>query len=538
MARQTDLDLIGLHLHDNIPLSWQGLFKALTLNGRQLHEAELWFKDEKCSRYGNPLEWKDLLYGLATQEPVYEMNTVKFLPVFIHLPENIQHHLLAFLLQHRHELPTDCLQEFISSVQGFIENKESWCCVLFNMLSAFLLSLKTEKDLIFNVFCGYEYQFSSVNKEEVKCLTEELKSKKNRSTFHMYQYQDKEGTSCLSNMETDMAVQIEAPNIENERSISKEDTNKYNKDVICIDDGEDISEGETTIVQPAKRIKIEADFDTSEYVNHIMSLDHTISTPAECSLVLSQDVMLKVDKLREYWQNSSCAEVPTEIDIFLNSSLDEIKLICHRLQLNDMSESCLKNAFNSLVSLSDVISHNSCVEFLNQSMLNKILELKQSASRNLTDLIYLVAEKFSKPFIDSIVVTCIKTGSGNHQTEVICKVTKDVFNNAAKLYLLKQIRLNVEALDESIISIFQAVIDKKVEIEGSDLEEFLLFVSINSKDLINSTKYGKFLLALITKYGKQMSVADVKVITEVVHCHGTFLKKSLESALKRLKPVL
>ncbi|KAJ8298865.1 hypothetical protein KUTeg_022925 [Tegillarca granosa] len=253
-------------------------------------------------------------------------------------------------------------------------------------------SLKTEKDLISNVFCGYEYQFSSVNKEEVKCLTEELKSKKNRSIFHMYQYQDKEGTSCLSNMETDMAVQIEAPNIENERSISKEDTNKYNKDVICIDDGEDISEGETTIEQPAKRIKIEADFDTSEY--------------------------------------------------------------------------------------------------------------------------------------------------GNHQTEVICKVTKDVFNNAAKLYLLKQIRLNVEALDESIISIFQAVIDKKVEIEGSDLEEFLFFVSINSKDLINSTKYGKFLLALITKYGKQMSVADVKVITEVVHCHGTFLKKSLESALKRLKPVL
>lgn len=48
----------------------------------------------------------------------------------------------------------------------------------------------------------------------------------------------------------------------------------------------------------------------------------------------------------------------------------------------------------------------------------QILELKQSASRNLTDIIYLVAEKFPKPFIDSIVVSCVKTENGRY----ICKL--------------------------------------------------------------------------------------------------------------------
>lgn len=540
MSRQTgasghgDSDLICLY--DHIPVSWQGLFKALTAKERQLQEAELWFRDEKCSRYGKPLEWKDLMYGLTTQEPVYQADTLKFVPVFIHLPETIQHHLLAFLLQHRHELPTDCLQEFISSVQGFIEDKESWCCVLFNMLSAYLLSSKTDERnmMTSDVFCGYEYQFSSVNKEEVMSLTEDLKS---RNIIKPYHCQVKDGTTCTSNTETDTAVKMETASIEDNEVICKEDMDKINADVIVIGDSEEIFDGETTTEPPAKRIKIEVDFDTSGYGNHIMSLDHTISTPVECSLVLSQDAMLKVDKLREYWQNSSGTEVLTEIDIFLNSSVEEIKLVCQLLGLHNMSDICLKNTFQSLVTLSDIISHGSCVELLNQSLLYKILELKQSASRNLTDIIYLVAEKFPKPFIDSIVVSCVKTENGTHQTDLICKVTKDIFNNAARVYLLRQIRMSVEALDENIISIFQSVVDKKVEIEGSDLEEFLLFLSIYSKGLVNSTKYGKFLLALITKYGKQMSAADVKVITEVVHCHGTFLKKSLESALKRLKPV-
>lgn len=64
-------------LYDHIPVSWRGLFKALTVKERQLQEAELWFRDEKCSRYGKPLEWNDLMYGLTTQEPVYQADTLK-----------------------------------------------------------------------------------------------------------------------------------------------------------------------------------------------------------------------------------------------------------------------------------------------------------------------------------------------------------------------------------------------------------------------------------------------------------------------------
>ena len=251
-------------------------------------------------------------------------------------------------------------------------------------------------------------------------------------------------------------------------------------------------------------------------------------------LQLSQVKEQAVEKLKEIWHNAVETSPEEELKSFVSLNSEEMKIAVEKLDLHDMSENSIAIACSHIVRVSELISYNNCICFLNSILCDKVMTLTQNASRALVGAVIMIANAYPKQLIDSVLVPCFKGDFSSPQVDLISRLLKENLNELNQVYFLtKLVECGFEVNDSKII-LMQNLIEA-VNVNGELLHKILCLFEVHSLDLGKNLKFGKLLLAIGNKHGKMMGSESLAKFSSIVDQHQTFLKKSIENVVKKLK---
>ncbi|XP_033752989.1 Fanconi anemia group E protein-like [Pecten maximus] len=513
------MSLTTPQLVQKLPQSWWGLFGAMRLDHHHGDAPEIWYQAEAKSEYGGHPVWDELLEGLLVKEPVCDGADLIFKSRFVQLPSDIQCQFLRFALRHRQEIPLNGLSDFCEDAQRYYGASESWQAVLLNTLATYNKVKQQESDNQLHVY-ETRYTFTSRNQTLATSFCERLKKSTQQCSWKKIAVKKlpdrtaQKMETCEDPHQTDTPLspgQVSSPMVPGVDMALPSDVITILSDEESTEEMMDITETSSSLTKD------------SSIKEELICRDSNID-PA---------LLSKGEKLRESWQSGT--ETPPEIDLFLIATPDQIKAVAIELKFSSLTDSEVLTACQSLTSLANILSEASSAQFMSSVVHPKIADLKQSASRQLLGVISLAAEHFPKGLIEGVFVRCLEQGLGQAQTDIFCKVIKTGLQDSARLQMIQKLTECTKCLDESIVAIYQTLIDTKVELSEYFMTNMVNTFHSNSSGLEKNPKYGKLLLAVVNKYGHQFTSGNIDVMEKEVQKNGTFLKKALSAALNKLR---
>ncbi|CAH1786225.1 unnamed protein product [Owenia fusiformis] len=264
---------------------------------------------------------------------------------------------------------------------------------------------------------------------------------------------------------------------------------------------------------------------------------HLMSQPLPISEGLPEYLMGPAARLKEVWTGSftSNNDVPPEVNIFNQCNNEQVSKLCEYLELRTLSEAAIMTASRHVCDITPEISHNNCVVFLQSSVFPKVIELTQSASRILVDTIAIFVNKYSRALIEGVIVPSItQDQADSFQTELFCKVTKEMLSSSQRQLLLETLICAGSIWTESVILCLQSILDANTELSEVLLNGSLTCMERSAFNMADSKKFGKLTLAIIQKFSHKLTTQHKVSLSRILACHKTFLKKSAEASLKKL----
>ena len=254
----------------------------------------------------------------------------------------------------------------------------------------------------------------------------------------------------------------------------------------------------------------------------------------ELELKLSQAKKQGIEKLKEIWHNA-VEECPSEdLQLFVSLTSDEMRVAMEILELSEICETAVVVACGHIVGMSDLISYSNCVSFLNSALCDKVMTLTQNASRGLSSAVTMVTDKYPKQTIDGVLVPCFSGNFGAPQMDLISYLVKECLSVGNQFYFLTKLNSCDGELNDSKISLIQNLIET-VNIDNDAINSLLSRFETQAPNLVKNLKFSKLLLALVNKHGKVMMKDSLLRFASIVDKNKTFLKKSIENVVKKLK---
>ncbi|CAG2233722.1 FANCE [Mytilus edulis] len=501
-----------------IPVEWRGLFQsAMKSNNTVLNRMNAWYEEQWSSKYGGLLLWTDLIQSLLAEEPAIKEGELIFVTRYSQLPGFLQQGLLAFLLHHRQFIPKSSLKYFLEGIGNSMQ-VDSWVEILYRMLQAYLVSTEGQKKEYL------QYEFTPGNQTYANSVYQQLQNSEIKTSPWTITAQVNFGSVIQGNADTHEKKVEEDDDMEGVTSpdngvISPDNEGMTSPDLIML---------EEEPLQNLPRLEIQS----------LTQMDHsqvTCMIEEKSQTDIQLEDLEKMKMIKDRWESGEDAEVQDEMDLMLTSNTS-VKMMCQEVCIADMSETAMATACNQIQQLDRMISHSNCTVMLSALLLQKVIEMNQSASRILTGVVAMVAESFSKPLIEGVFVPAVENHQfGTYQADLIIKVCKEIFNNTDKLYFLEQMLKKSIDITDNHISVLHALFEGKVDISDSLLLTVLESFKIYGCKLEKNLKFGKLIVALVNKYGAQMNKEHKEILTQMMMSHKSFLKKSIQAAVAKLK---
>ena len=484
-------DEAGLFLLKKLPACWRGLFDCSMKHNSStiLQRMNEWYQGQTSSQYGGILDWDDLIQSLVVEEPLCTDSSLVFVTRFSQLPPYLQQSFLSFLLHHRQFIPRQCLLSFTEVLEPSMQ-KDSWVGILHRMLVAYI-KCKADESILFDG----QYQFTSENSDNVESLRQRFGHKK--TSYSPWNITPVDSTAA------------------EEQGTSSNDDRVISPDFIMIEDEDE---------PPIKVPKIEPLL----YIEQSQIISETQSD----SQIEPKDLE-KMKTLKDKWQNGDDTDIPDEMDVIMSCNISLMRL-CKEVNLADMSETAIATACNHVILSGAMISHGNCTELLSALLLQKFKEMQQSASRILTGVVTMVAENLAKPLIEGVFVPATQGSLSTFQADLMVKICKDVFSNTSRYYFLEEIFKYHPEITDNLIAVLQTIFDSKLDIENSLLTVILESLKDQGIKLEKNLKFGKLILALISKYGGQITMEHKEILSQILMTHKSFLKKTIQAAVTKL----
>ncbi|XP_076114368.1 uncharacterized protein LOC143082538 [Mytilus galloprovincialis] len=502
-----------------IPVEWRGLFQsAMKSNNTVLNRMNAWYEEQWSSKYGGLLLWTDLIQSLLAEEPAIKEGELIFVTRYSQLPGFLQQGLLAFLLHHRQFIPKSSLKYFLEGIGNSMQ-VDSWVEILYRMLQAYLVSTEGQKKEYL------QYEFTPGNQTYANSVYQQLQNSEIKTSPWTITAQVNFGSVIQGNADTHEKKVEEDDDMEGVTSpdngvISPDNEGMTSPDLIML---------EEEPLQNLPRLEIQP----------LTQMDHsqvTCMIEEKSQTDIQLEDLEKMKMIKDRWESGEDAEVQDEIDLILTSNTSVVEMLCKEVCIADISETAMATACNQIQQLDRMISHSNCTVMLSALLLQKVIEMNQSASRILTGVVAMVSESFSKPLIGGVFVPAIVNPQfGTYQADLIIKVCKEIFHNTDKLYFLEQLLKKSIDITDNHISVLHALFEGKVDISDSLLLTVLESFKIYGCKLEKNLKFGKLIVALVNKYGAQMNKEHKEILTQMVMSHKTFLKKSIQAAVVKLK---
>lgn len=497
---------------NTVPIGWRGLFQsAMKSNNTVLNRMNAWYEDQWSSKYRGTLLWNDLIQSLLAEEPTNKEGDLVFVTRYSQLPGFLQQGLLAFLLHHRQFIPKSSLKCFLEGIGNSMQ-MDSWVEVLYRMLHAYLASTEGQQ-------MGYlQYEFTSGNQTYASSIYQQLQNSEIKTSPWTITARVNIGSDIQGSVDTSEKQEEQDDDMEGVTSPDNE--GMTSPDLILLEE------------EPLHKLpRLE--------IHPFTQMDHSQVTclmEENSQRDIQPEDLEKMKMLKDKWESGEEAEIPDEMDIILTSNTSVLEMMCKEVCIADISETAMATACKQIQQMDSMISHSNCTVMLSALLLQKVLEMNQSASRILTGVVAMVAESFSKPLIEGVFVPAIgNLHFGTYQADLITKVCKEIFHTTDKLYFLEQMLKKSIDITDNHISVLHALFEGKVDINDSLLLTVLESFKIYGCKLEKNLKFGKLIMALVNKYGAQMDKDHQEILTQMVISHKSFLKKSIQAAVTKLR---
>ncbi|XP_008150265.2 Fanconi anemia group E protein isoform X1 [Eptesicus fuscus] len=490
-------------------------------------------------RGGEPFAWGRVLEALCREEPVAEGPDPRLLlkPLLLRLPRLCQRNLMSLLMAVRPSLPENRLLPLLQIArQDPSPDPDAWLQALGELLRRDLDGgVSTEGASPLSRRCQSRLRDLcrqlSPGGRRLK-LTQSPEPEEEKEEQEEDKYSQRPGKRKEPEGEPASPEGERAPKrfrcLERVEEESREEEQTEHESLGTLADGGDTS--------PIKDQPVVG----AECVEAAQSPEDTKAS-AE-SLELPKAIQDQVPRLQQLLKTfgeglEGLEEAPTvELQLLHECSPSQVGLLCDQLQLPQLSDTGLLRLCTRLLSLSPDLSLSNATVLARSLFLGRILSLTSSASRLLTTSLTSFCAKYTHPVCRALLGPVLRAPeTGPAQTELLCCLMKDeALEPDRQVLILGQI-LEVPWKEQTFL-VLQSLLERQVEMAPEKFSVLMDRLCKEGPAATASMAYAKLMLTVMTKYQASITETQRLSLATPLSLNTTFLRKSLQAALRRLAP--
>ncbi|KAM3872306.1 Fanconi anemia group E protein [Diretmus argenteus] len=211
----------------------------------------------------------------------------------------------------------------------------------------------------------------------------------------------------------------------------------------------------------------------------------------------------------------------------------QVEVLCNMLSLPDVPEQTLTKLCSCLLALTPDLSYSTAATLIRSLLLGKVVSLTEPASRCLVTAATSLCSRYARPSCDALIRPLLEEKNiGNPQAELLDRLIVDCLEPQHRLLLL-QVTFKL-VWSETVLSVIHSLLDSKPELSEEIFTHFTEQLVSQAPRFTKSMKFAKMMLTVLTKYNSHVTVALKHSLSSCLTLNETFLKKSLQAALKRI----
>ncbi|XP_063810945.1 Fanconi anemia group E protein isoform X2 [Pseudophryne corroboree] len=217
--------------------------------------------------------------------------------------------------------------------------------------------------------------------------------------------------------------------------------------------------------------------------------------------------------------------------------------LCNPLQLqtvlttvgvSQISSKCLFQLCVHLDAVSPDLSYAHAQSLASSLFLDRVLSLASPASRSLTAALAVFSNKYARPACNTLIgPVLVQAKTGSVYADFLCRMITECLVSH-QLHLCFSPILEVPCSEVSI-SVLHLLTEKKDKFSPSEFDLLLNFLCDAADNFSKSVTFSKLLLVLLTSKHDLIQPNHIGPLTSALACNQTFMKKSLQSSLKKLQ---
>lgn len=228
--------------------------------------------------------------------------------------------------------------------------------------------------------------------------------------------------------------------------------------------------------------------------------------------------------------DQSCTEM---FKVLNDCNPAEVEEVCKMLNLTNVPEQTLPKLCSGVLALSPDLSYSTAAIFMKSLLLEKVLSLSEPASRCLVSAVTSLCSRYPRPVCYALIEHALEDENiGNFQVDLLNRLIGSCLDPHYRLLVL-QMTFKIQ-WSEAVLSIIHCLLDSKLDLNEELFTQFTEQFVNQAPQLTKSVKFAKMLLTVLTKYSNNVTAAHKQTLCSCLSLNDTFLKKSLQAALKRI----
>ncbi|XP_034028196.1 Fanconi anemia group E protein isoform X2 [Thalassophryne amazonica] len=170
---------------------------------------------------------------------------------------------------------------------------------------------------------------------------------------------------------------------------------------------------------------------------------------------------------------------------------------------------------------------------LNDCDATQIVSLSEPASRCLLTSVTSLCSRYPRPICHAVIEPVLDEHNiGSPQAELLNRLIEDCLGHHYRLLVL-QMTFRV-VWSEAVLSIIHRLLDSKPDLSEELFSHLTEKLTSQAPQFTKSVMFAKMMLTVLTKYTTLVTAAHKHALSGCLTLNETFLKKSLQAALKRI----
>ncbi|XP_054465043.1 Fanconi anemia group E protein [Anoplopoma fimbria] len=250
---------------------------------------------------------------------------------------------------------------------------------------------------------------------------------------------------------------------------------------------------------------------------------------------LSENIKVKVLHIKELLESQTeWDQISLEVFKVLNDcDPGQVEVLCSMLSLPDLPEQALPNLCSSILAPALDFSYSTAATLIKSLLLQKVLSLSEPASRCLVTAVTSLCSRYPRPTCHALIGPVLEEKNiGNSQAELLNRLIEGCLDSHYRLLVLQ---MTFKILwSEAVLSVIHSLLDSKPDFSEELFTQFSEQLISQGPQFTKSVKFAKMMLTVLTKYNSHVTAAHKHSLQGCLMVNETFLKKSLQAALKRI----